>query len=160
MIQNPVDFGSGNGLLPWGTLSLLKPVSMYHQSGAVTFSSRQFHHNCRSYHPDSKVHGANMGPSWGLSAPDGPQVDPMDHAIRAVTKIRLYEIPSKCLEVQRVNAPEVALPYFSLIVLAGMWTQVIYMLIFARFASLALGECHYSLPMPMKLLWKIWIIWC
>ena len=24
--------------------------------------------------PDSKVHGANMGPTWLLSAPDGPHV--------------------------------------------------------------------------------------
>ena len=32
--------------------------------------------------PDSKVHGANMGPTWGLSAPDGPHVGPMNHAIR------------------------------------------------------------------------------
>ena len=26
--------------------------------------------------PDSKVHGANMEPTWVLSAPDGPHVDP------------------------------------------------------------------------------------
>ena len=26
--------------------------------------------------PDSKVHGANMGPTWVLSAPDGPHVAP------------------------------------------------------------------------------------
>ena len=26
--------------------------------------------------PDSKVHGANMGPSWDLSAPAGPHVGP------------------------------------------------------------------------------------
>ena len=26
--------------------------------------------------PDSKVPGANMGPTWGLSAPDGPHVGP------------------------------------------------------------------------------------
>ena len=26
--------------------------------------------------PDSKVHGANMGPIWVLSAPDGPHVGP------------------------------------------------------------------------------------
>ena len=26
--------------------------------------------------PDSKVHGANMGPTWVLSAPDGPHVGP------------------------------------------------------------------------------------
>ena len=33
--------------------------------------------------PDSKVHGANMGPAWVLSAPDGPHVGPMNLAIRA-----------------------------------------------------------------------------
>ena len=31
--------------------------------------------------PDSKVHGANMGPNWVLSAPDGPHVGPMNLAI-------------------------------------------------------------------------------
>ena len=35
--------------------------------------------------PDSKVHGANMGPTWVLSAPDGPHVCPMNLAIRDVT---------------------------------------------------------------------------
>ena len=34
--------------------------------------------------PDSKVHVANMGPTWVLSAPDGPHVGPMDLAIRDV----------------------------------------------------------------------------
>ena len=32
--------------------------------------------------PDSKVHGANMGPTWVLSAPDGPHVGPINLAIR------------------------------------------------------------------------------
>ena len=32
--------------------------------------------------PDSKVHGANMGPTWVLSAPDGSHVRPMNLAIR------------------------------------------------------------------------------
>ena len=32
--------------------------------------------------PDIKVHGANMGPTWVLSAPDGPHVSPMNLAIR------------------------------------------------------------------------------
>ena len=31
--------------------------------------------------PDSKVHGANMGPTWVLSAPDRPHVGPMNLAI-------------------------------------------------------------------------------
>ena len=34
--------------------------------------------------PDSKVHVANMGPTWVLSAPDGPHVGPMNFAIREV----------------------------------------------------------------------------
>ena len=31
--------------------------------------------------PDSKLHGANMGLTWVLSAPDGPHVGPMNLAI-------------------------------------------------------------------------------
>ena len=31
---------------------------------------------------EKKVHGANMGPTWVLSAPDGPHVGPMNFAIR------------------------------------------------------------------------------
>ena len=34
--------------------------------------------------PDSKVHGANMGPTWVLSAPDGPNDGPKNLAIRGV----------------------------------------------------------------------------
>ena len=33
-------------------------------------------------YPDSKVHVANMGPTWVLSAPDGPHVGHMNLAIR------------------------------------------------------------------------------
>ena len=32
--------------------------------------------------PDSKVHGANMGPNWVLSSPNGPHVGPMSLALR------------------------------------------------------------------------------
>ena len=34
--------------------------------------------------PDSKVHGANMGPTWVLSAPDGPHVGPRNIAIGVI----------------------------------------------------------------------------
>ena len=34
------------------------------------------------YIPDSRVHGANMGPTWVLSAPDGPHVGLINLAIR------------------------------------------------------------------------------
>ena len=37
-------------------------------------------------YPDSKDHGANMGPTWVLSAPAGPHIGPMDLAIR----VRLF----------------------------------------------------------------------
>ena len=33
-------------------------------------------------YPDSKAHGANMGPTWVLSASDGPHVGSMNLAIR------------------------------------------------------------------------------
>ena len=32
--------------------------------------------------PDNKVWGANIGPTWVLSAPDGPHIGPMNLAIR------------------------------------------------------------------------------
>ena len=35
---------------------------------------------CRD-NPDSKVHGANMGPIWGRQDPGGPHVGPMNFAI-------------------------------------------------------------------------------
>ena len=34
--------------------------------------------------PDSKVHGANMGPIWGRQDPGGPHVVPMNLAIREI----------------------------------------------------------------------------
>ena len=41
--------------------------------------------------PDSKVHGANMGTTWVLSAPDKPHVDPMNIAIRDVASWRYQQ---------------------------------------------------------------------
>ena len=37
------------------------------------------------FYPDSKVHGANMGPIWGRQDPGGHHVGPMDFAIWVVT---------------------------------------------------------------------------
>ena len=31
--------------------------------------------------PDSRIHGANMGPIWGRQDPGGPHVGPMNFAI-------------------------------------------------------------------------------
>ena len=41
--------------------------------------------------PDSNVHGANMGPTWVLSAPDWLHVGPMNIAIRAVLVKDFFE---------------------------------------------------------------------
>ena len=38
--------------------------------------------------PDSTVHGTNMGPTWVLSAPDGPHVGPMNLDIRLSTRLQ------------------------------------------------------------------------
>ena len=48
-------------------------------TGVDTVISK-FHKHCAN--PDSKVQGANMGPTWVLLAPDGPHVGPMNLAIR------------------------------------------------------------------------------
>ena len=42
--------------------------------------------------PDSKVHGANMGPSWVLSAPVGPHIGPMNLAIKEVLAVHCISI--------------------------------------------------------------------
>ena len=43
-------------------------------------------------YPDSKVHGANMGPTGDLSVPSGPHVRPMNLAIR------VYTGPEACIK--------------------------------------------------------------
>ena len=44
--------------------------------------------------PDSKVHGANMGPIWGRQDPGGPHAGPMNFAIwdffRRTRRVRIY----------------------------------------------------------------------
>ena len=37
-------------------------------------------------YPDSKVHGTNMGPTWGWQDPGGPHVSPMNRAIWVLLK--------------------------------------------------------------------------
>ena len=42
------------------------------------------HNQCQGFFvnsPDSKVHGANMGPIWGRQGPGGPHVGPMNFVI-------------------------------------------------------------------------------
>ena len=39
-------------------------------------------------YPDNKIHGANMGPTWVLSAPGGSHVGPTNLAIRLDIRTR------------------------------------------------------------------------
>ena len=41
----------------------------------------------RDSYPDSKFHGANMGPIWGRQDPGGPHVGPMNFAIWVTTRL-------------------------------------------------------------------------
>ena len=52
--------------------------------GQIMSKCHRCHCNSLLYRntPDNKVHGANMGPTWVLSAPDGRHVGPMNLAIR------------------------------------------------------------------------------
>ena len=43
-------------------------------------------------YPDSKVHGANMGPTWGRQDPGGPHVDHMNFAIWVALNISSNDI--------------------------------------------------------------------
>ena len=56
--------------MPWGTHALIKWFS-------ITLDG---------VFPDSKVHGANMGLTWVLSALDGPHVGPMNLAMRVIAR--------------------------------------------------------------------------
>ena len=52
------------------------------------------------YLPDSKVHGANMGPIWGQQDPGGPRVGPMNFAIWAIVQeFSLHAIPHLVLSL-------------------------------------------------------------
>ena len=48
---------------------------------------------------DSKVHGANMGPTWGRQDPGGTHVGHMNLAIWACTLLPFYEYPPHIVKV-------------------------------------------------------------
>ena len=59
-----------------GSYRHLQNCKMYYEINYIIASK-----NC----PDSKVHGANMGPIWGRQDPGGPHVGPMTLDIWAST---------------------------------------------------------------------------
>ena len=49
------------------------------------------------YTPNSEVHGANMGPTWVLVAPDGPHVGPMNLAVRDIYILHDEYLLEECI---------------------------------------------------------------
>ena len=56
-------------------------------------------------YPDSKIHGANMGPTWVLLAPDEPHVGPMNLAIRVYLNMRIHQWTVRLLATVWWNTP-------------------------------------------------------
>ena len=55
--------------------------------------------------PDSKVHGANVGPIWGRQDPGGPHVGPMNFAIWAgfsTRKVDIRELINWCIAQKNI----------------------------------------------------------
>ena len=63
-------------LIVTGPLKVLSTADVF---AFTMYTKRQELHNI----PDSKVHGANMGPTWVLPAPGGPHVGPLLSGIPA-----------------------------------------------------------------------------
>ena len=81
--------------------------------------------------PDSKVHGANMGPIWGRQDPGGPHVGPVNFAIWVCTSSRVLSshilIPTSlilpvCLLLQ--------VPFGTMVALLCMWFGISLPLVF------------------------------
>ena len=47
----------------------------------AVYPLRQFYGTDGQNYPDNKIHGANMGLTWGRQDPGGPRVGPMNFAI-------------------------------------------------------------------------------
>ena len=75
------------GLLTHKCATLLQWVN-----GFIYNRTRPNHVHILRNIPDSKVHGGNMGPTWVLSAPDGPPVGPMNLAIKNTVSAQHEEV--------------------------------------------------------------------
>ena len=68
-------------MIEWN--STLQWVSVYEACIGIT-SLLKTERRVQELCPDSKVHGANMGPIWGRQDPGGPHIGPMDFALWVV----------------------------------------------------------------------------
>ena len=85
--------------LPWRQRSTTFAISMSNIDIKINsdnkkimfvFIQNNLTHKWSNLHfPDSKLHGANMGSTWVLSAPGRPHVGPMNLAIRVIRRLFL-----------------------------------------------------------------------
>ena len=75
-------------LFQWSYIKSNFPSDLNYDKKNCSWNGPQ--HNKRfqnQAYPDSKIHGTNMGPTWIMSAPDGPHLGPMNLAIRVANEI-------------------------------------------------------------------------
>ena len=65
-------------------ISLTRSDEVQNFCNSVNWQGSELWNSVNSHYiiPDSKVHGNHIGPTWVMSAPDGPHVGPMNLAIR------------------------------------------------------------------------------
>ena len=85
----PVWHYYSNHISPWHWATRPQEMKQLKKGGQGMWAVRKVPYHRMQYiplnmYPDSKVHGANIGPTWVLSAPDGPHVGHMDLAIRCI----------------------------------------------------------------------------
>ena len=68
-----------------GSDKLLEGMILFLFSCEHSLIGRDVDRKTRNIFPDSKVHGANMGPTWILTAPDGPHDGPRNLSIRVLS---------------------------------------------------------------------------
>ena len=88
-------------------------ISRCSKNGSI-MERQQCNPSLRLHHyPDSKVHGANMGPIWSRQDPGGPHVGPMNFAIWVAVAVKAqtiihtyasqYKIDKHCISDYRVR---------------------------------------------------------
>ena len=70
---------------------ILRTIQLYERQ----FSTYTSKHDLDYIPRNSKIHGANMGPTWVLSAPCGPHVGPINLAIRVAAYVFQFIFPSE-----------------------------------------------------------------
>ena len=79
-------------LLLWCDMPFEEPIDHNKTTIISWFTDGEIGRNthCLNDFPDSKIHGANMGPICGRQDPGGPHVGPMIFAIWCVTRVERF----------------------------------------------------------------------